>query len=125
MYELTLQTVFAAAHRLRHYKGKCENLHGHNWRVEVRVAGEELDETGLLLDFGELKALVEEVVGRLDHSYLNELEPFQQANPTTECISRHIAEELAGRLPGGVSVRGVTCWESDRCGATYVPPAEH
>jgi len=121
MYELTLKTGFAAAHRLRGYEGKCESLHGHNWNVEVKVAGREVDSTGLLMDFKELRALVAEVVEEFDHTYLNDLAPFERANPTTELISRHIADRLSGVLPEGVVVRAVTCWESDKCGASYIP----
>ena len=121
MYELTVQEWFAAAHNLRHYRGACEKLHGHNWRVEICVATEELDELGMALDFRELKASLGEVLARLDHEYLNELEPFDTINPTTENLCRHIAERLQEGLPSHILVRRVSCWESEKCGASYVP----
>ena len=118
MYE---QVQFAAAHRLRGYEGKCENLHGHNYKVELVVGCEDLNGTGMVMDFQDLKKIADEVIARFDHRYLNELEPFDTANPTTEHIARHIADELATRLPRGVRVREVSCRESDRCGASYIP----
>lgn len=121
MYELSLQTDFAAAHRLREYQGKCENLHGHNYHVELVLGGRRLNETGMLMDFKEAKSIAGEVVDRLDHEYLNETEPFDEINPTTEQIARHIAHEVDARLPEGVSVRSVTCWESEKCAARYIP----
>jgi 6-pyruvoyltetrahydropterin/6-carboxytetrahydropterin synthase len=124
MYELTLQTDFAAAHRLREYEGKCESLHGHNYHVELVLGGCTLNDIGMLIDFKEAKAIAGEVVDRLDHEYLNETEPFDRINPTTEQIAAHIAEEVAGRLPAGVEVRSVTCWESEKCAARYIPEAE-
>ncbi|MFW6457120.1 MAG: 6-carboxytetrahydropterin synthase QueD [Planctomycetota bacterium] len=121
MYELMLKTHFSAAHRLREYEGQCENLHGHNYHVEVVLAGDELDESGMLIDFKKAKGFLKEVMGRLDHEYLNEVEPFDQLNPTTENIARHIAEVLAALLPEGLRIGRVTCWESEKCAARYIP----
>jgi 6-pyruvoyltetrahydropterin/6-carboxytetrahydropterin synthase len=121
VYELTVAGSFAAAHRLRGYRGDCEKLHGHNWRVEVCLAAGRLDELGMVVDFREVKAVLGEVLDRLDHGYLNEVPPFDERNPTTENLCRHIAEGLAGRLPGHVAVRRVTCWESQGCSASYRP----
>jgi len=121
MFELNVETRFSAAHRLRDYGGKCERLHGHNWRVVVRLGSEGLNELGMVMDFQEVKKLLEGVICRLDHGYLNEVPPFDELNPTTEHIARHIAGELARGLRPGVSVRSVTCWESEGCGATYTP----
>jgi 6-pyruvoyltetrahydropterin/6-carboxytetrahydropterin synthase len=121
VYELTVEGHFAAAHKLRGYQGECEKLHGHNWRVQVQVAGQELDDLGMLMDFRELKAALQDVLQVLDHEYLNEVQPFDRTNPTTENVCRHITGKLGAKLPGGVSVRRVSCWESDTCGATYVP----
>ncbi len=123
VYELTVAGSFAAAHRLRGYRGDCEKLHGHNWRVEVCLAAGRLDELGMVVDFREVKAALGEVLGRLDHGYLNEAPPFDERNPTTENLCRYIAEGLAGRLPAHVTVRRVTCWESEGCSASYRPPA--
>ena len=119
MYELSIETDFAAAHRLREYDGACENLHGHNWRVEVIVAGAELDRLGMLLDFRVLKRIVNEILAGFDHKYLNELPPFAQSNPTTENLARLIFTRCAEQLPEGVSVSSTRVWESPRCGARY------
>lgn len=121
MYELSLETHFSAAHHLRNYQGKCENLHGHNYNVEIVLGGSELNELGMLVDFKDAKGIIGEVVDRLDHGYLNEVSPFDELNPSTENIARHVAEEVAEGLPDGVTVRQVTCWESEKCAARYIP----
>ena len=121
MFELIIQTDFAAAHRLREYEGACENLHGHNWKVDVVLASERLNSLGMVVDFKEVKAALSEILGEFDHTYLNDNERFQTINPTTENIAKIICEELSARLPEGVRVKSVTSWESDRCGATYLP----
>ncbi len=123
MYELVVKGGFAAAHNLRYYRGKCEALHGHNYRVEVYVRAEELGEGGMVLDFGELKALLGEVLATLDHRYLNELPPFKEQEPSSENIARFIFEELEGRLPSGVKLYKVTVWESEGAGASYLKAA--
>jgi len=122
-YELFITADFSAAHNLREYKGKCERLHGHNWRVDLRLAGDHLDAEGLLLDFTEAKRILGEVLERFDHRYLNEVEPFDRLQPSSETIARVVAEAVAERLPASVRVVSVTAWESDRCAATYRPPA--
>ena len=122
-YELFITADFSAAHNLREYKGKCERLHGHNWRIDLRLAGDHLDAEGLLLDFTEAKRILGEVLERFDHRYLNEVEPFDRLQPSSENIARTIAEAVAERLPASVRVVSVTAWESDRCAATYRPPA--
>ncbi len=123
MYELTIEAVFAAAHNLREYQGECENLHGHNWRVEVVVAAAELDRLGMVMDFRELKGALGEVLQGLDHKYLNDVPPFDTLNPTTENLCRTIAGALCEKLPCNVSIRRVSCWESEKCGASYTPAA--
>jgi 6-pyruvoyltetrahydropterin/6-carboxytetrahydropterin synthase len=122
-YELFITADFSAAHNLREYKGKCERLHGHNWRIDLRLAGDRLNAEGLLLDFTEAKRILCEVLERFDHRYLNEVEPFDRLQPSSETIARVVAEAVAERLPAGVCVASVTAWESDRCAATYRPPA--
>ncbi len=119
MYELKVSSEFAAAHFLRGYQGKCENLHGHNWKVEVRLRCGGLDKLGMVMDFSKVKALVWQVIGRFDHKCLNELKEFEKTNPTTENISRMVYEAVGSHLPPGVTVSQVSCWESDRCGASY------
>lgn len=121
MYELKIEDAFAAAHNLRGYQGQCEALHGHNWKVEVVVQADRLDETGLAIDFQELKAATKEVLTGLDHTYLNDLQFFREINPSSENIARFIFEELARRVEReGLWVHRVTAWESDRACASYV-----
>lgn len=119
MYEITVESDFAAAHQLRGYQGKCENLHGHNWRITVNVRGEELNELGMLVDFKDLKSHVADLVSEMDHKFLNELPPFLEANPTTENVARYLFEQLEARLPEGLEVASVSAWESEKCRATY------
>lgn len=121
MYELLVTAGFAAAHCLRGYKGSCEKLHGHNWKIDVVLEAEKLDEIGMVVDFKDVKAALREVLEALDHSFLNDLPQFKQMNPTTENIARYVSESLAPRLPHGVRVKSVTSWESENCGAKYVP----
>ena len=120
MYEISYETHFAAAHNLRGYSGSCERLHGHNWKVQVLLRASTLDELGMVLDFRDVKARVDGLLDTLDHGYLNTIEPFTAANPTTENIARWIFEELGKKLPDSVSVHKVTVWESERCGASYM-----
>ena len=119
MHELVIESEFSAAHRLREYDGACERLHGHNWRVEVLVAGETLNRLGMLVDFRELKRILHEALDRFDHTFLNELPEFKEQNPTTENMARVIFEKCSLRMPDGVTVRSVAVWESPRCGARY------
>lgn len=121
MYSLEVQGEFAAAHQLREYAGKCERLHGHNWRVRLRVEAEELPASGMLVDFGELKRILADCLEMFDHGYLNEIPPFDTVNPTSERLARVIAETAAESLPPHARVGAVTVWESDRCSATYRP----
>jgi len=123
MYELKITSDFAAAHQLKMVAEKCENLHGHNWKLEVRVRGEHLNDAGVVVDFGELKAHLSGIVDRLDHRFLNELTPFKDANPSSENIARHIAEALQAAIGDNqVKVSSVTAWESDNACATYFCP---
>ncbi len=121
MYEIKIEEYFAAAHNLRGYKGQCEALHGHNWKVEVVVRADRLDDTGLALDFHELKEATRKVLAELDHAYLNDLPAFQRANPSSERIAEYILKEVARRIDReGVRVHRVTAWESERACATFV-----
>jgi len=122
MYEISVDTTFAAAHNLRDYYGKCEDLHGHNYKVRVVVEGPELDSTGLLYDFVHLKKVIEGIIRSLDHRYLNELAPFDTLNPSAENIARHIYDETSKQLlksSNAARVSGVTIWETDTSAATY------
>ena len=121
MFELKVVTHFAAAHQLRMVAKKCENLHGHNWKIEVYIAGNRLNDAGVLVDFGEVKKHISELMNTLDHKYLNELDCFQDENPpSSENIARHIAERLQKSLGNShIRVSHVTAWESDDACATY------
>jgi len=125
MYVLTVEDGFSSAHQLLGYRGKCENLHGHNWRVVLSVRGSTLDERGLLLDFNDLKSILKRVTGELDHKNLNELAPFRSSNPSSENIARHIAErvhnELAARVGSDAVLESVTVWESETARCTFTP----
>jgi 6-pyruvoyltetrahydropterin/6-carboxytetrahydropterin synthase len=121
MYELKIISQFAAAHCLREFKGKCEQLHGHNWKVEVHLQADALDRTGLVKDFGEIKEATVEVLNGLDHSYLNDLPPFNQENPSSENIARFLFDELSRRLNDArIRVTKVSVWESDTSCASYL-----
>ena len=121
MYELKVITKFAAAHQLTMVGSKCENLHGHNWKVEVHVNGEKTDDAGVLMDFGVIKKHVREIMALLDHKYLNDLDYFRQSQPSSENIAFFVATELQRRIDNSaVSVSRVTAWESDDAGATYI-----
>ena len=122
MFELKILSHFSAAHQLTMVAKKCENLHGHNWKVEVCVQGERLNEAGVLVDFGILKGYVREIMGRLDHRFLNELPDFENTPPSSENLAVYIAENLQAMIDvPGVVVNRVTTWESDDACATYFP----
>jgi 6-pyruvoyltetrahydropterin/6-carboxytetrahydropterin synthase len=122
MFELKILSHFSAAHQLTMVAKKCENLHGHNWRVEVCVKGERLNNAGVLVDFGILKGYVKEIMARLDHRFLNELPDLENIPPSSENLAVYIAENLQAMIDEpGVVVSRVTTWESDDACATYFP----
>lgn len=120
MFEVCVEHTFAAAHALRNYRGKCENVHGHNYRVQVGIEGEKLDGTGLLFDFADLKKSLRATSEYLDHQYLNELKPFDEINPSAENIAKFICDEIQKGLQSR-SVAFVRVWETDTSCATYRP----
>ncbi len=120
MYRLMIEESFASAHQLRGYKGKCENIHGHNWKVQVFVEAEKLNNIDLAIDFHDLKAYAAEIVNTLDHAMLNEIEPFTEINPSSENIAKWIYESMQGKVDDdNVKVSAVSVWESDTASATY------
>lgn len=120
MFEVAVEYSFSAGHALRNYKGKCENVHGHNYRVRVTVEGEKLNGAGLLVDFAELKAGIRSIADNLDHRFLNDVEPFDRLNPSAENIAKHLADGLGAKLATqGVRLQSVTVWETDTSSATY------
>jgi 6-pyruvoyltetrahydropterin/6-carboxytetrahydropterin synthase len=118
-YEISAETTFAASHQLRDYKAPLEPLHGHNFRVEVFVTSESLPDTGYIVDFLELEAMVKEVVAPYDHRHMNDLPPFDELNPTTENMARFFYEELAKKIPEGAALRRVRVWEAPTYSASY------
>jgi 6-pyruvoyltetrahydropterin/6-carboxytetrahydropterin synthase len=126
MFEVTVEQTFAAGHALREYKGKCENVHGHNYKVQITVEGERLNRIGLLVDFVELKRVVREVVDRLDHQFINDLEPFTVINPSAENMAKYFYDEVSRKLDtdnGGTPTRisQIKIWETDTSIAVYRP----
>jgi 6-pyruvoyltetrahydropterin/6-carboxytetrahydropterin synthase len=122
MFEVSVEQSFAAGHALRNYYGKCENVHGHNYRVRITVAGERLDETGLLVDFIELKRLMEAAIKYLDHRFINDLPPFDEINPSAENIAKYFYERVSRGFDGnGVKISEVKVWETDTSSAVYRP----
>ena len=126
MNEVAVIRTFSSAHSLRGYQGKCEALHGHNWRVQMTARASVLDKLGMVLDFTELKAAVDSVLDRLDHRFLNEVPPFDTINPSSENLARYIFDEVAAVINDD-RVHATRCdvWESDGAFSTYRPDAPH
>lgn len=121
IYEVKIITDFSAAHNLRNFRGKCEQLHGHNWKIEIVVRGNQLDESGVLVDFGEVKAVTRELLQGVDHVYLNELPFFRENNPSSENIARYLFEGLERRLGNRNRwLFSVSAWESADACATFM-----
>ncbi|MGB9791061.1 MAG: 6-carboxytetrahydropterin synthase QueD [Thermacetogeniaceae bacterium] len=126
-FELRVNTTFDAAHYLRNYEGKCSRLHGHTWKVEVAVAGTEVDERGMVIDFLDIKGILREITGGFDHTLLNDVPPFcggegKGLNPTAENLARLIFEELEKKLKEvapAVYPVAVQVWESDSSSVIY------
>ncbi|MFH1784175.1 MAG: 6-carboxytetrahydropterin synthase QueD [bacterium] len=126
MYELTVTRTFNAAHNLRNYKGKCESVHGHNWKVDVTLRGVELDKSGMVLDFKEIKKATEKVLSKLDHKHLNKIVPFNRISPSSENIARYIYEKLASqqvflrkKVLGKYWLYRVMVWETETSRVAY------
>ena len=123
MYEITVEAGFSSGHYLRNYHGRCENPHGHNYKVRVTLVGAALDPTGLLLDFKMIKQVMRPVIDRIDHQMLNDLEPFTTLNPSAENLAHYFYEQtneqLAGMTDGRVRVKDCTIWETDTTSATF------
>jgi len=120
MYEIAVTSHFSGAHRLRYLHGKCEELHGHNWKVEVSVVSNRLRKEGVVIDFGILKQKVEKILKSLDHTYLNDLPHFSGIEPSSENIAKYIFDRLKSELKGhSVNLKKVTAWESETSCATY------
>ena len=122
MFELVVKRRFSAAHQLRGYKGKCENLHGHTYMVEVYVRAEKLNDIGLAVDFKDLKSKIDELLDRYDHHLANEVPPFDRLNPSAENMARVFYDDLKNQMPAGITLSRLTVWESEDAGATYSEP---
>ena len=123
MFEVSVEQTFAAGHALRNYKGKCENVHGHNYRVRITIQGEQLDSTGLLVDFLDVKREMSAAIEYLDHNFINDLPPFDEINPSAENIAKYFYDRVRDGLEHGTPVRvaEVEVWETDTSSAVYRP----
>jgi len=121
-FELRVEDSFSSAHNLKGYRGKCEDLHGHNWKVEIGVTAERLDRLGLVIDFKVIKGYLREVLDKLDHRHLNRMRYFKRVNPSSENIARYIYERLSLKLQRrGIHLKDVRVWESESASAIYFP----
>lgn len=119
-YQLKVITDFASAHTLRDYPGACSRMHGHNWKVELEAVTSQLDDVGMGVDFKVMKQAAREIGGRLDHQYLNELEPFKEINPTAENIAAYMYKEISARINSDtIKVTALTLWETERACVRY------
>lgn len=116
MYEIRVKTDFSAAHNLKNYHGKCENLHGHNWYVEAVFVFDRLDKNGMAIDFKIAKRLLKQVTDKLDHSYLNEVKKIKSINPTSENIAKFIYDNVKAR---NKNIKSVAVWENENSCAVY------
>ena len=122
MYEVTIIKSFSAAHLLAEIGGKCEELHGHNFKVEVTVAADKLNSHGLLIDFRTLKNILGDILEDIDHKHLNTLNSFDGINPSAENIAKYIYEKMAPKVKmAGVNVARIKIWESENASVTYIP----
>ena len=120
MFELVVESRFAAAHQLRGYQGKCENLHGHNWRVTVAVTAERLNEQGLAIDFSDMRKALRDALDQLEHTFLNDIFPFTEINPSSENVAKWIYDHVGKKInDGNLEVSSVTVWESESASASY------
>ena len=124
MYILTVEDTFASAHQLRGYKGKCENIHGHNWKVVLSIKGTKLNNIGLLMDFHDIKSILKKTTDLIDHKNINEVPPFDKINPSSELIAKFISDQITEELKkhgDHIQIDSVTVWESATSRCTYIP----
>jgi len=126
MYKIKVQDKFSAAHRLLGYRGPCEALHGHNFKVEVVIRANKLDKLGMVIDFKKIKKILERIIDPYDHVVLNEVPPFDRINPTSENIAKVIADHFSKKLArkSGLYVDKVTIWEAEGSSAEYIPDSD-
>jgi 6-pyruvoyltetrahydropterin/6-carboxytetrahydropterin synthase len=124
MFRVSVEETFSSGHALRGYKGKCENVHGHNYRVQVSIEGPQLDHIGLLVDFTHVKHALRGIIAEIDHQFLNDLEPFRAVNPSAENMAKYFYEQMSARLkemPAGARLTEAVIWETDTACAVYRP----
>jgi 6-pyruvoyltetrahydropterin/6-carboxytetrahydropterin synthase len=124
MFEVSVEETFSSGHALRGYQGKCENVHGHNYRVRVTLAGPKLNNIGLLVDFAELKRVLRGIIAGIDHQFLNDLDPFRTVNPSAENLAKYFYEQTQRglqHLPESAGISEVIVWETDTSSARFVP----
>ena len=124
MFQVSVDETFSSGHALRGYRGKCENVHGHNYKVRVTLEGPGLDSTGLLYDFSHLKQVIRDVTSGVDHKFLNDQAPFDVINPSAENLAKYFYDEInrqMNAMPDGARVASITIWETDTTSATYTP----
>ena len=124
MFQVSVEETFSSGHALRGYRGKCENPHGHNYRVQVTLEGPQLDPIGLLIDFTQLKHIMRDVIARLDHQFINDLEPFTRVNPSAENMAKYFYDQIGlqlTNLPAGAHLSHVIVWETDTAMAKFQP----
>jgi 6-pyruvoyltetrahydropterin/6-carboxytetrahydropterin synthase len=114
MYKLSAMISISSAHYLNKYDGDCARLHGHNWKIKVDVTAQTLDESGMALDFKELKNITWKAIGKYDHQVFNKVEPFTKLNPTAENIARHFYHEIAAQLPDNIKMSKISLWETEK-----------
>jgi 6-pyruvoyltetrahydropterin/6-carboxytetrahydropterin synthase len=118
-YRIKVESSFSAAHSLRGYRGKCENIHGHNWKVEVSICSDILDKTGLLIDFKKAKAILKKILSVLDHTQINKIPYFKKHNPTSELVAAYIFNNYKKRIKAPLTLESVSVWETPGSCATY------
>jgi len=126
MFQVSVEETFSAGHALRGYRGKCENPHGHNYRVRVTLQGPQLDSIGLLCDFTQLKLVMREIIGGLDHQFMNDLDAFRTVKPTAENLAKYFYDQISLQLkdlPPGARLTDTIVWETDTTSAQYRPGA--
>lgn len=121
MFYIKVKGNFSAAHRIYGYPGDCSNLHGHNWKVKIVIASSELDELGMACDFREAKKILNDSLGELDHSYLNDIPDFEGKNPTSERIAKKLYDDISAQLPENLDLQSVEIFESDTSSVEYRP----
>jgi 6-pyruvoyltetrahydropterin/6-carboxytetrahydropterin synthase len=120
MYDINIEQEIASGHQLRGYKGKCENLHGHNWKIRLEVSRADLDDIGLAIDFNDLKRILNEILEKYDHAMLNDLPAFAQINPTSENLARILYQECKAAISSfPIQLKAVTVWESSKASIRY------